>query len=133
LEFLMNVLFSVLAVAFPSFCVWLGLRILNRRERWAKRLAVGLVAALPIYPLSLGPVCWWLADPPPDWLGCSPFPKVAPNIYWPIGWVAEHSPVPVLDAIIWYAAPGKYGRVFIPSEYSGEKRIYGCASQWTVW
>jgi hypothetical protein len=38
---------AVFCVAFAAFCVWLGVRIVNRRERWAKRngRATHLVAA----------------------------------------------------------------------------------------
>jgi hypothetical protein len=46
-----------LGVAFAALCVWLGVRIFNRRERWAKWTAVAL-AAVVAYPLSIGPVCW---------------------------------------------------------------------------
>ena len=52
----MSVLLPALGVAFAAFCVWLGVRIINRREWWAKRTAVGLVVALVLYPLSIGPV-----------------------------------------------------------------------------
>ncbi len=44
-----------MAVVFAAFCVWLTVRIVNRRERWAKRLAWGLIAISAIYPLSSGP------------------------------------------------------------------------------
>jgi hypothetical protein len=37
--------------------VWLTVRIVNRRERWAKRLAVAM-AVIVVYPLSFGPACW---------------------------------------------------------------------------
>jgi hypothetical protein len=49
------ILFSGLGVGFVAFCVWLTVRIVNRRERWAKRTAVGLAAVLAGYPLSIGP------------------------------------------------------------------------------
>ena len=53
-----------LPVAFAAFCVWLTVRIVNRRERWAKwMLAVMFVTALFGYPLSLGPACWLTARP----------------------------------------------------------------------
>jgi hypothetical protein len=45
-----------LAVAFAAFCVWLTVRIINRRERWAKWTLVP--AILIAYPLSFGPACW---------------------------------------------------------------------------
>jgi hypothetical protein len=48
---------SIFGVAFAAFCLWLTVRIVNRRERWAKRTAAGLVL-LAWYPLSLFPIAW---------------------------------------------------------------------------
>lgn len=53
----MGIVLPTLAVAFAAFCVWLGVRIFNRRERWAKWTAVGLIVML-AYPLGFGPACW---------------------------------------------------------------------------
>jgi hypothetical protein len=53
----MSIILPSLAIAFAAFCVWLGVRAYNRRERWAKWTAVGLTVLL-AYPLSFGPVCW---------------------------------------------------------------------------
>jgi hypothetical protein len=46
-----------LAVAFAAFCVWLGVRVYNRRERWAKWTAVG-ICLVTAYVLSIGPAAW---------------------------------------------------------------------------
>jgi hypothetical protein len=47
---------AVLAIANAAFCVWLAVRVYNRRERWAKwTLAVAVGVPL-IYFLGLGPV-----------------------------------------------------------------------------
>src|SRR5580765_537788 len=53
----MTTLFFILAIAFAAICIWLTVRIINRWERWAKWLAVA-VAAMTLYPLTFGPVCW---------------------------------------------------------------------------
>jgi len=53
----MSIVLAVSGLAFAAFAVWLTVRIVNRREKWAKRLAIGLTVAL-IYPLSFGPVMW---------------------------------------------------------------------------
>jgi hypothetical protein len=68
--------------AFTAFCIWLGVRIFNRRERWAKRTAFVLALALVFYTFSMGPVyrlrCSYTGDPP-VWLAytivvyCAPF------------------------------------------------------------
>src|SRR5262249_11185988 len=56
---------AALAIAFVAFCIWLTVRIVNRRERWAKRLGVAtLIVALLGYPLSFGPACWLASRQP---------------------------------------------------------------------
>jgi hypothetical protein len=45
----------VIGVAFTAFCVWLGVRIVNRRERWAKWTA-GAVALSVLYVLAFSPL-----------------------------------------------------------------------------
>jgi hypothetical protein len=55
--------------AVAVFCIWLGIRIYNRRERWAKRLAVWVALALIAYPISFGPVFGLLqGGKAPEWL-----------------------------------------------------------------
>src|SRR5258707_10714891 len=58
----MEILIPALAVAFTAFCVWLAVRIVNRKERWAKwTLAVTL--SLPIlYVVGFGPACWLASE-----------------------------------------------------------------------
>lgn len=52
-----EIILPVLGVAFAAFCIWLTVRIINRRERWAKWTAITVVVIL-VYPLSFGPACW---------------------------------------------------------------------------
>ena len=92
----MSIILSAFAVAFAAFSVWLIVRVINRRDRWAKRTLVALVAALPIlYLASFGPVCWWVAETVPEFPGG---PRVGnnaaylPRAYWPIGWATESYP-----------------------------------------
>src|SRR5262245_27763881 len=49
--------FPIVGVACAAFSVWLAVQIINRRERWARRTALGLALTV-MYPLSLGPACW---------------------------------------------------------------------------
>lgn len=51
----MRDILPILSVAFASFCVWLAVRIVNRRERWAKWTAVALIvsASYPVAYLAL--------------------------------------------------------------------------------
>lgn len=54
----MSIVLSAFGVALAAFCVWLIVRIVNRRERWAK-WTLGLVIGLPVlYVASFGPACW---------------------------------------------------------------------------
>jgi hypothetical protein len=87
-----------LAFAFAAFCVWLVVRIVNRRERWTKWTAAGIGVPV-LYFLSVGPVIWlqargmmpaW-ADAPVEW------------IYWPIVWMAKDAPLPISAVFWWYA------------------------------
>ena len=54
----MAIAVSIIGVAFAAFCVWLGVRIVNRKERWAKRTLAGTVALPVLYVASFGPACW---------------------------------------------------------------------------
>jgi hypothetical protein len=55
----MKTIFVVFSAAFAGFCIWLIVRIVNRRERWAKQTGVRLIVSVAIaYPLLFGPVCW---------------------------------------------------------------------------
>ena len=50
---------AIFGVAFVAFCVWIGVRIVNRLERWAKWTAIGIAVML-VYPLSYAPSSWLL-------------------------------------------------------------------------
>ena len=113
----MSILLPALGVAFVALCVWLGVRIINRRERWAKRTAVGLVVGLPfLYVLSFGPACW-LADR--GWFNDWESLRV---VYWPIHKTACHLPKPVDLALLFFLASHRlHGRAGV-RESSGSGR-----------
>jgi hypothetical protein len=116
----MSIVLPAIGVAFAAFCVWLAVRIINRRERWAKWTAVGLVMAIVVvYPLSIGPACWIVAKPRAPFLGSGPnsYPECHVWIgYWPIGWFAhtgKKRPIRTdknkkrskgFDPLVWYAS-----------------------------
>jgi hypothetical protein len=50
----MSIILPGLAIAFAAFCVWLGVRAYNRRERWAKWTLAGVLFPV-IYVGSFGP------------------------------------------------------------------------------
>jgi len=49
---------TILAIAFAAFCVWLTVRIVNRRERWAKWMLAGVIGLPVLYVASFRPACW---------------------------------------------------------------------------
>jgi hypothetical protein len=57
----MTVLLPTLCVALAALYVWLTVRIVNRRERWAKWTLAALVVVA-VYPLSMGPAYWVCTD-----------------------------------------------------------------------
>jgi hypothetical protein len=107
----MSIVLPALGVAFAAFCIWLAVRIINRRERWAK-WSLAVILTLPmLYPLSFGPACWSITRAgrnQSDTFEC---------IFWPIGWCAENGPVFVHDVVEWYAMLGapRGGTILIPS------------------
>ena len=89
--------FRALAFAVGAVCVWLIVRIVNRRERWAK-WTLALVVGLPIfYVASFGPACW-LADHE-----LLPFDPVE-SAFSPIVKLAMDEPDLFRPAILWYAS-----------------------------
>jgi hypothetical protein len=114
----MTLLFSVLGVAFVASCIWLTVRIVNRRERWAKRTLLGIVVGVPLaYVVSFGPACWWFPTPSsdPDYLEGVPLPTVkSPRVYWPLGWLAVNSHRSVERTLAWYATLGRH-EILVPT------------------
>ena len=88
------------AVAFAALCVWLTVRIINRRERWAKRTLAAVVVVPVLYVLSIGPARWAMIQ---EW--CPIWVSTAyPRVYSPLRWILFHkgSPQPFRDALNWY-------------------------------
>lgn len=52
----MAIVFVAFGAAYAAVAVWLTVRIINRRERWAKRTAAALVGLSVLYVLSSGPM-----------------------------------------------------------------------------
>jgi hypothetical protein len=93
----MTIALPTLAIAFAAFCVWLAVRIVNRRERWAKWLAAGLMLVV-MYPLSSGPSRWVLVKAgDPRWLTT---PYIA--VYSPLYTALARGPKPLFDAAVKY-------------------------------
>lgn len=97
----MIILLPGLAVAFAALCVWLSVRIVNRRERWAKRTAWALAFGLPVlYVASFGPACWissYVLDE-----GDDSEARTVSTIYEPILCLSWRGPSLVKESLTWY-------------------------------
>jgi hypothetical protein len=58
----MSIVLPAIAVAFAAFCVWLAVRIVNRREKWARWTLVAVVGLPVLYVASFGPACGLIAE-----------------------------------------------------------------------
>ena len=112
----MTIILPAVGVAFAALCVWLCVRIVNRRDRRANWIALALLILA--YPMSFGPVCRIMLPPGKDTL-------YAPRIYWPIGWAAKKSGF-VRSAAGWYVGllmPNNIKWVTVPIKPSGSGTI----------
>jgi hypothetical protein len=87
-------------VVFAALCVWLTVRILNRKERWAKRTLAAVIGVPLLYVASFGPWCWVtcrfiIAD--------EHTPSRPSTFYHPILWMWFHGPMKSASMIDWYA------------------------------
>ncbi|SRR5579863_2350815 len=84
-----SIILLAFGVAFAALCIWLTVRIVNRRERWARRTALALFIGAPfLYLLSVGPARWlddrhWLPD------------SAVASFYGPFYWMYEHAPAAI--------------------------------------
>ena len=84
----MAIILQAVGVAFAALCVWLTVRIVNRRERWAKWTLAAVVSLPVLYVASYGPACWWFSGVyGPSSSNGSKVRRV-PQIYRPIVWTA---------------------------------------------
>jgi hypothetical protein len=101
----MRILVPAIGVFLTAFCIWLTVRIVNRREKWAKRTAIALVLVLGIYPLSIGPfVALYHREMLPE-----PIKTIALFFYFPIFYlISLDGTQPIRTVIIWY------GKLWMP-------------------
>ncbi len=86
---------SIIGIAFAAVCAWLTVRIVNRRERSAKRTLAAVVGIPVLYVASFGPTCWMS-----DWFGLSPGHGVR-SIYGPLLAYRVQSSA-TSNALTWY-------------------------------
>jgi hypothetical protein len=72
----MTILLPTLAVTVAAFCVWLLVRVINRRERWAIAVAILSGSAVGLYFLRGVMLAYFGV---PDWAS-----DLYRAIYWPL-------------------------------------------------
>ena len=81
---------------------------------------MAVIVGVPVlYVVSFGPMCWWFSSAEIDG---DVVVYIAPHAYWPIGWLAQHGPDPVGDAINWYGTLWIYW-VWVPVNLDGDRWI----------
>ncbi|HEY3965394.1 MAG TPA: hypothetical protein VGM05_12635 [Planctomycetaceae bacterium] len=100
----MTILIPGLAFVFAAICMWLAVRIVNCRERWAKRTLAATVGLPILYVLSFGPACWLTAKPNDVDVDR---PALIMTAYWPIGYFRSNTYSGItLDYLDWWACLG---------------------------
>jgi hypothetical protein len=100
----MDLLLLACGAGYVAGSVWLLVRWINRRERWVKRVAWGMILLPILYILSFGPACWITSrmDQGRDWGR-----KILPKGYAPIvRWFSEPEPAHLVNLARWYSRLG---------------------------
>ena len=88
---------AIFGVAFAAAVVWLGVRIVNRHERWAKRtLTASLLSLLLLYSLGVGPISRFAKTQE------GPVNDALRWAHSPIILAYNYGPGPIHDVILWY-------------------------------
>jgi multisubunit Na+/H+ antiporter MnhE subunit len=106
----------IFGTAFAAVVVWLGVRIVNRRQRWAKWTLAALLGLPVLYALSFGPWCWISSR-------LQPSGKLDAAIYSPIIRAGYRGPLAMRESIRWWASFGmsKDARIILTYESTLER------------
>lgn len=55
----------IVGASIASVSIWLTVRVINRKERLAKRALAGMIVIPVLYLAGFGPACWLTSLPPP--------------------------------------------------------------------
>jgi hypothetical protein len=122
---------SVLVIVYPALVVWLGVRIVSRRERWAK-WTLATAASLPVlYFASFGPACW-LDSRREFEAKAVTVSRPLNSFYYPIISLVQRLDNDVGDRILWYA------QLFAPEDRRAHVAVLArpgarTGSRWLVW
>lgn len=90
----MELALPIFGLIFAAFCVWLAVRIVNRRERWAKWTLATIVGLPVLYAASFGPAWGKIIGPRRVMPGAEndQLLRYSRAIYRPIIWAMNDSP-----------------------------------------
>lgn len=95
---ILEAIWPALCVVYAALCVWLTVRIANRRERWAKRTAAVMAIVPALYVASFGPACWISSR--------TNFGEATISaVYQPLTWASSNS-TRTSSVLCWYAEIG---------------------------
>lgn len=117
----MNMLLCVLAITFTAFCVWLTVRIVNRRERWANWTAATLFGLPVLYVASFGPACWFATKSDGPMVN-GEAPRKVSSFYKPLGWTMIKGPKPIANVVKRYATL-RTQYVIVPADWNGNGQL----------
>ena len=122
---------SALLAAYAALAVWLAVRIINRRERWAK-WALAAAGSLPmLYVVSFGPACWLDSRRKPEAKAVT-VSKSLNTFYYPIINMVQRLDNDVSDKILFYA------ELFAADERQAQIAVLGSPGErtgvtWLIW
>jgi hypothetical protein len=91
-----GVIFAAVGAAYAAFCIWLTVRVVNRREKHLKRMAAIAIAPW-TYALSFGPMASLGRNGfIPDWMGL-----LLGFIYAPLIWFLNEAPEAATQPLSW--------------------------------
>jgi hypothetical protein len=97
----MSILLPILAIVVTALCIWLAVRTINRRGRWANWMLAIAAGLSVLYVMSFGPACWLTARTD-DFLSSSHIELV----YSPIIQAGVYGPALVCEPIVWWGSLG---------------------------
>jgi hypothetical protein len=138
----LDAILSISGMAYLAVVLWLAMRVINRRDRWAVWTVAAVIGVPFAYVVSFGPACWIASRTKSETL---------PRCYLPVLYAGMLSDsVTVLELAGWYAGLGmaRTGAVNFPlvdaddatgyciynsAAETGEFSIYRVQGRWSIY
>jgi hypothetical protein len=123
----MAVALSICGITLAAICIWLTVRIVNRRERWAKWTLTAVIGLPALYVVSFGPACWIGSRTGIDSVDRKLSASLVSVVYQPMLRLCVRD-TRLGDAFLWYASIGTKNGIFTARD--AERRV---VIQWEPW